>query len=62
MRNGGWNEYCIRVVGSWIEVRLNGELVCTSDSLTELTRGYIGLQGENGYHEYRDIMINDLSK
>jgi hypothetical protein len=61
MRNGGWNEYCIRVVGSWIEVRLNGELVCTSDSLTELTRGYIGLQGENGFHEYRNIMINNLS-
>lgn len=61
-KNGGWNEYNIKLVGSNIEVRLNGELVTTSDSMDELTNGYIGLQGENGFHEYRNIRIKDLSE
>ena len=45
---GEWNEYDIKIVGPRIEVRLNGELVSTSNSATTLKRGYIGLQGENG--------------
>jgi hypothetical protein len=57
-----WNEYDIKLVGPWIEVRLNGELVTTSDSMDKLTRGYLGLQGENGFHEYRNLRIKDLSK
>lgn len=59
---GEWNEYEIKLVGPSIEVRLNGELVTTSNSLGEYTRGYIGLQGEGGFHEYRNIRIQDLSK
>ena len=59
---GQWNEYEIKLVGSKIEVRLNGELVTTSDSLSRLSKGYIGLQGEGGFHEYRNIRIKDLSK
>lgn len=59
---GKWNEYEIKIVGSRIEVRLNGELVATSSSAGTLTRGYIGLQGENGSHEYRNLRIKDLSK
>lgn len=59
---GEWNEYDIKIVGSRIEVRLNGELVTTSDSATTLKRGYLGLQGEDGAHEYRNIRIKDLSK
>lgn len=59
---GEWNEYDIKIVGSRIEVRLNGELVSTSDSATVLKRGYLGLQGEDGAHEYRNIRIKDLSK
>jgi len=58
---GEWNEYEIKLVGPNIEVRLNGELVTTSDSLGEYTRGFIGLQGEGGFHEYRNIRIQDLS-
>lgn len=58
---GQWNEYEIKVVGPHIEVRLNGQLVTTSDDLTKFTRGYIGLQGEGGLHEYRNIRIQDLS-
>ena len=60
--DGEWNEYDIKIVGSSIEVRLNGHLVSTSNSADALKRGYLGLQGENGSHEYRNIRIKDLSK
>jgi hypothetical protein len=60
--DGEWNQYEIKLVGPSIEVRLNGELVTTSDDLGAYTRGYIGLQGEGGIHEYRNIRIVDLSK
>jgi len=57
---GEWNEYEIKLVGPNIEVRLNGELVNTSNDLSKLTRGYIGLQGESGFHEYRNLRVKDL--
>ena len=60
--DGEWNQYEIKIVGPSIEVRLNGELVATSNSAEALTRGYLGLQGENGSHEYRNFRIKDLSK
>jgi hypothetical protein len=59
---GEWNEYDIKIVGPSIEVRLNGELVATSLSADSLKQGYLGLQGENGSHEYRNFRIKDLSK
>ncbi len=59
---GEWNEYEIKLVGPKIEVQLNGELVTTSDSLDKLTRGYIGLQGEGGLHEYRNLRIKELDR
>jgi hypothetical protein len=58
---GDWNEYEIHLKGSRLEVRLNGMLVTTSDDMQELTSGYIGLQGENGFHEYRNIRIKGLT-
>ena len=60
--DGDWNEYCIKIVGPRIEVRLNGELVSTSDSADQLERGYLGLQAEDGAHEYRNFRLKDLSK
>jgi hypothetical protein len=60
--DGEWNEYDIKIVGSRIEVRLNGELVTTSDSADQLKRGYLGFQAEDGFHEYRNIRIKELSK
>jgi hypothetical protein len=60
--DGEWNEYDIKLVGSKIEVRLNGELVSKSNSVGNLTRGYLGLQAEYGFHEYRNFRIKDLSK
>lgn len=59
---GEWNEYEIKLIGSKVEVRLNGELVSKSNKMDRLKRGYIGLQGENGAHEYRKFRIKDLSK
>lgn len=61
-RDGEWNAYDIRAVGPNIEVRLNGELVSTTSSATAMKRGYLGLQGENGAHEYRNFRIKDLGK
>jgi len=60
--DGEWNGYEIKIVGSEVEVRLNGKLVATSNSANALRRGYLGLQGENGSHEYRRFRIKDLSK
>ena len=60
--DGEWNDYDIKIVGSKIEVRLNGELVSTSNSVGNLTRGCLGLQAEYGFHEYRNFRIKDLSK
>lgn len=60
--DGQWNEYDIKIVGPRIEVRLNGELVSTTSSASALKRGYLGLQAENGLHEYRNIRIKELSK
>ena len=59
---GEWNEYELKLVGSRLEVRLNGKLVSMSDSTDGLTRGYLGLQAEHGFHEYRNFRIKDLSK
>ena len=59
---GEWNGYEIKLIGSKIEVRLNGMLVSKSDKISGFMRGYIGLQGENGAHEYRNLRIKDLSR
>ncbi len=58
---GEWNAYEIRCVGNNLQVRLNGELVTTSDGLKRPS-GYIGLQGEGGLLEFRNIRIQEISK
>ncbi|MFM7590949.1 MAG: DUF1080 domain-containing protein [Isosphaeraceae bacterium] len=57
--DGQWNEYDITVVGPKMEVRLNGELVSSSESASSLKKGYLGLQAEDGLHEYRNIRIKE---
>ncbi len=54
-----WNTFEVRCVGATCEVRLNGELVCTSDDLKR-PRGYIGLQGEGGQLDFRNVFIKRL--
>ncbi len=57
--DGEWNTYEILCRGTRCEVRLNGELVTTSDGL-KVAAGRIGLQGEGGKHEYRRLQIKPL--
>jgi hypothetical protein len=59
---GEWNEYDITLVGPKLEVRLNGKLVSKSEATGGLTRGYLGLQAEHGFHEYRNLRIRELSQ
>ena len=59
---GEWNDLEIKAVGPRIEVRLNGELVSAAKSADTLKRGYVGLQGEDGSHEYRNLRIKDLGQ
>lgn len=60
--DGQWNEYDISVVGPKIEVRLNGELVSSTEAATLLKKGYLGLQAEDGLHEYRNIRVKELGR
>ena len=56
-----WNTFEIRCVGSRCEVKLNGELVCTSDDI-KLKKGYIGFQGEVGQLDFRNIQIQVIGE
>lgn len=56
---GEWQTYHILVQGSHAETRLNGALITVADGLTVQT-GYIGLQGEGGQLEFRDLQIKEL--
>ncbi|MEO2089286.1 MAG: DUF1080 domain-containing protein [Gemmataceae bacterium] len=56
-----WNEYVIRCVGKECEVKLNGEVVCTSDEV-KLEKGHLGFQGENGDLDFRNIRIRVVNK
>jgi hypothetical protein len=56
-----WNTFEIRCAGKNCEVRLNGELVCTSDDMKP-GRGYLGLQGEGGHLEFRNLRIKPLGE
>jgi hypothetical protein len=51
-----WNEYVVRCVGKECEVKLNGVVVCTSDDV-KLEKGYLGIQGENGSLDFRNIRV-----
>jgi hypothetical protein len=54
-----WNTFEVKCEGSACEVRLNGELVCTGEGLKN-TKGHIGLQGEGGQLDFRNIRIKAL--
>lgn len=54
-----WNSFEVTCVGSHCEVKLNGEVVCTSDDL-KTKPGYIGLQGEGGELEFRNLRIKKI--
>ena len=56
---GEWNVFEIRCAGRRAEVKLNGVLVTTSDAFAE-PKGHIGLQGEGGLLEFRNLSIKKL--
>jgi hypothetical protein len=54
-----WNSFEVTCTGPRCEVKLNGEDVCTSDDLKN-PKGFIGLQGEGGELEFRNLRIKKL--
>ncbi len=54
-----WNSFEVSCIGTRCEVKLNNELVCTSDDL-KMAKGFIGLQGEGGELEFRNIRIRRI--
>jgi hypothetical protein len=57
---GTWQRIGLRVVGARAEVSLNGHLVTTGEGL-QAVEGYVGLQGENGQLEWRDLKVRELA-
>jgi hypothetical protein len=56
---GEWQSYAILLRGETIEVRLNGALITSGVGLT-VRPGHLGLQGEGGQLEFRNIRIRPL--
>jgi hypothetical protein len=54
-----WQRISLKVVGSHAEAALNGVIITTSDAI-QAAEGYIGLQGENGQFEWRDLKIREF--
>jgi hypothetical protein len=54
-----WQTLAVTARGPHLEVRLNGELINTADGLTDRA-GYLGLQGEGGQLEFKNIRIKEL--
>lgn len=56
---GEWQSYVIAVRGEQAKITLNGTQISVADGLT-VQAGYIGLQGEGGQLEFRNILIREL--
>ena len=56
---GEWQSYVITVKGDHAEVQLNGALITIADGLT-VQPGHIGLQGEGGQLEFKNIRIREF--
>ena len=55
-----WNSFEIKCADARCEVKFNGEVVATSDALKN-PQGFIGLQGEGGQLEWRNIRIQRIA-
>ncbi len=51
-----WNSFEVSCIGARCEVKLNDEHVSSADNL-KIAKGFIGLQGEGGELEFRNIRI-----
>ena len=56
---GEWQSYAITLKGDHAEVKLNDALVTSADGLT-VQPGHIGLQGEGGQLEFKNIRLRQL--
>jgi hypothetical protein len=56
---GEWQTIVLKVVGTRAEATLNGTPITTSDAIG-LGEGHLGLQGENGQFEWRNLKIREL--
>jgi hypothetical protein len=56
----GWQKVRLKVVGFHAEAALNEVVVTISDAI-QISEGYIGLQGENGQFEWRDLKIREIA-
>jgi hypothetical protein len=54
-----WQTITLKVVGTHAEVALNGKTITVSDTIVR-PEGCIGLQGEDGYFEWRNLKIKEL--
>ena len=58
-KTGEWQTYAITVKGTQCDVVLNGELITAAEGL-ESRSGYLGLQGEGGILEFKNIRVKEL--
>jgi hypothetical protein len=56
---GEWQSYEITARGPHLEVKVNGELITVADGLADQA-GFIGIQGEGGQLEFKNIRIRVL--
>ena len=56
---GEWNSYEITCQGEELTVRLNGTVITRARSIKR-ARGHLGIQGEHGRVEFRDLRIREL--
>jgi hypothetical protein len=56
-----WQKIRLKVIGPHAEAGLNGVVITTSDAI-QVPEGYIGLQGENGRFEWRNLKIRELHR
>ena len=56
-----WNTLDIECLGKKITVKLNGKAVTTSEAANN-PKGYLGLQGEGGELEFRNLRVKEIRK
>ena len=56
---GEWNTYEMRAVGPRITLWVNGG-VTTEVTNSQALKGYLGLEAEGYYIEFRNIMLKEL--
>lgn len=58
-RQGEWQALRLTVIGNRATVHLNDTLITESDGIT-IEEGHLGIQGENGQFEWRELKIREL--